>query len=179
MRTLRQFLAATNGAAAIEMALVTPILLMLMFGGAEVGNFFVNEHSLVKALRDGARFAGRQSMTNYSTCSGSLASGTPTGDAVRNVVINGYTSGSDGITPNIKAADITVTFNCATQVNSVAMKGIYKTRAGVCRGVGALGCAQWVTVTASVTYKPILSSFGFKGLSIQLNAAQQAAIMGI
>jgi Flp pilus assembly protein TadG len=158
------------------MAIAMPVLLILMFGSAEVGNYFVNEHSLVKAVRDGARFAGRQSMSNYTACSG-----TPGGTVVadtRNVVINGYYSASDGITPNIKAADITVTYDCVSQANSVDMKGIYKTRASICGG-GALGCAQRVTVSATVNYKPILSSFGFSGLSITLNASEQAAVMGI
>lgn len=178
MRMLRRFFAASSGAAAVEMAIAMPVLLILMFGSAEVGNYFVNEHSLVKAVRDGARFAGRQSMANYGTCSGSLAAGTTVGDAIRNVVINGYYSASDGITPNIKAADITVTYDCASQANSVDMKGIYKTRASIC-AAGSKGCAQWVTVSATVNYKPILSSLGFSGLSITLNASEQAAVMGI
>ena len=32
----------------------------LMFGAVELGNYFLNEHSLVKAVRDGARYAARQ-----------------------------------------------------------------------------------------------------------------------
>lgn len=178
MKVLRGLLAASSGAAAAEMALVTPILLMLMFGSAEVGNYFVNQHSLVKAVRDGARFAGRLSLANYGTCSGTLTDGTPAADATKNVVMNGYYSGSDGITPNIKTTDITITWNCAAKAGTVDMKGIYKTRAAICGG-GVPGCAQWVTVSASVRYQPILSSLGFSGLSIRLNAAQQAAIMGI
>lgn len=178
MKNLRRLLAASSGAAAVEMALVTPILLTLMFGSAEVGNYFVNEHSLVKAVRDGARFAARQGLSNYATCSGTLASGNATADAIKNVVMNGYYSGGTGITPNIKVADITITWNCAAKANSVDMKGIYKTRASLC-AAGSLGCAQWVTVSATVNYQPILSSMGFSGLNIQLNAAQQAAIMGI
>lgn len=178
MKVFRGLLAASSGAAAAEMALVTPILLMLMFGSAEVGNYFVNQHSLVKAVRDGARFAGRLSLANYATCSGSLPPGDVTGDQVRKIVINGYYSDTDGITPNIQNGDITITWNCAAKAGTVDMKGIYKTRAAICGG-GVPGCAQWVTVSASVDYRPILSSLGFSGLNINLNAAQQAAIMGI
>lgn len=178
MRKLRGLLAASSGAAAVEMALVTPILLTLMFGSAELGNYFVNQHSLVKAVRDGARFAGRQGMSNYGTCSGSLPPGNVLGDQVRMIVINGYYSTADRITPNIQNSDITIDWNCAAKAGTVDMKGIYKTRASLCGG-GVPGCAQWVTVSASVNYKPILSSIGFSGLSIRLNAAQQAAIMGI
>ena len=48
------------------MALVVPILLVLLFGSAELGNYFMNEHILVKAVRDGARYAARQDFTNFS-----------------------------------------------------------------------------------------------------------------
>jgi hypothetical protein len=60
-----------RGAAAAEMALVLPLLLIILFGSLELGNYFMNEHTLVKAVRDGARFAGRQTFTNYTSCSGS------------------------------------------------------------------------------------------------------------
>ena len=46
-----------RGAAAAEMALVTPLLLVILFGAVELGNYFYNEHIVVKAVRDGARFA--------------------------------------------------------------------------------------------------------------------------
>jgi hypothetical protein len=50
------------------------------------------------------------------------------------------------------------------------MSGIYKGRAGG---------APIVTVTASVPYTPVLRSFGFRGVGLNLNATQQAAVMGI
>ena len=40
----------------------------IMFGSVEVGNYFYNEHMLVKGVRDGARFAARQAFTNYAGC---------------------------------------------------------------------------------------------------------------
>jgi len=86
----------SSGAAAAEMALVTPLLLIIMFGSVELGNYFMNEHSLVKAVRDGARFAARQSFTSYPDCS---TVGTSAQDATKNVVMYGYLSGSaaDGV----------------------------------------------------------------------------------
>ena len=47
-----------HAAAAAELALVLPLLLIIMFGSFEIGNYFLNEHILVKAVRDGARVAG-------------------------------------------------------------------------------------------------------------------------
>jgi len=88
-----------RGSAAVEMALILPVLLALMFGSVELGNYFMNEHSLVKAVRDGARFAARQNFSTYSACTGQ-----PGGNTVsdtKNLVINGYLSGGTAITPNI------------------------------------------------------------------------------
>ena len=59
------------GAAAAEMALVAPMLITLMFGSFELGNYFLSEHALAKAVRDGARYATRIAVTNYSCPSGS------------------------------------------------------------------------------------------------------------
>src|SRR5690349_1119608 len=81
--------------AAAEMALVTPLLLILMMGCAELGNYFWNEHTLVKAVRDGARFAARQSFNWYTGCTGSPDTTnvvTPT----QNVVVYGYLNDTSG-----------------------------------------------------------------------------------
>ena len=163
---LRLLLSDRKASAAAEMALVLPLLITLMFGGIEVGNYFMNEHTLVKAVRNGARFAARQKFTNYTACSGSPG-GTVVSDT-QNLVMRGYLSGGRIITPNIQAADISVTTSCFSTVNSESMTGIY---------FGRTDGAQVVTVTASVTYQPILGFFGFDGFT--LNAESQAAVAGI
>lgn len=160
-----------RGAAAAEMALVMPLLLLIMLGCTELGNFFMNEHSLMKAVRDGARFAARQSFSNYPTCSGSPDTTnvvTPT----QNVVMYGYLSGSQVLTPNITAADVTVTTNCFTgQVGGQTMTGIY---------TGLANGAQIVQVSASVTYRPIIATaFGISSFTTVLNATSQAAVTGL
>lgn len=157
-----------GGAAAAEMALVIPLLLILMCGPLELGNYFMNEHTLVKAVRDGARFAARQSFTNYTSCSGS-----PIGNVVadtQNVVMKGLVAGGTIITPNIQAADVTVTTSCMVTAAGQPMTGIYQGRANG---------AQIVTVTAIVDYRPVISAFGFTGIGLKLNATSQAAVSGI
>ena len=57
-----------GGAAAAEMVLVLPFLLVLMFGSAEMGNYFLDEHGLVKQVRDGARYASRIPLEANYTC---------------------------------------------------------------------------------------------------------------
>jgi Flp pilus assembly protein TadG len=157
-----------SGTAAAEMALVLPFLLVLMFGALEIGNYFMNEHTLVKAVRDGARFASRQSFTNYGACSGDVSE--PALTSTKNVVMNGYLAGGTIITPNIKAANIAVTTRCATTAGTETMGGIYTDRT-----TGA----QIVRVSATVDYRPVLAIMGFTGIGLHLNAASEAAVAGL
>lgn len=163
-----------RGAAAAEMALVLPLLLVILFGSMELGNYFMNEHTLVKAVRDGSRFAARQSFTNYTSCSGSPG-GTVVADT-RNIVMNGYLSGGSIVTPNIQASDISVTASCKSTANGQTMAGIY---AGRDVDGDTQNDALIVTVSASVSYRPILAAFGFSGVGISLNAASEAAVAGM
>lgn len=169
MIVLRPLCESRGGSAAVEMALVIPLLLIIMMGSAELGNYFMNEHSLTKAVRDGARFAARQSFSYYTVCSGQpdvTNVVTPT----RNVVMNGYLSGGTIVTPNVQSSNISVTTSCATTAGGQTMQGIYRGRANG---------AQIVTVSATVNYRPILQRFGFRGVGMSLNASSQAAVTGI
>ena len=156
-----------RAAAAAEMALVLPLLLLIMFSSLELGNYFMNEHRLAEAVRNGARFAARHSFSNYTACSGA-----PGGNVVsdtRNVVMNGYLSGGSVITPNVQAADVNVSTSCLSIAGGQTMTGIY---------AGRPGGAQKVTVAASVNYKPVISAFGFTGIGLKLNAKSEAAVAG-
>ena len=51
------------GAAAAELALMLPLMLVLLFAGFEGGHFIWTQHKLTQAVRDGARFAGRLEVT--------------------------------------------------------------------------------------------------------------------
>lgn len=157
-----------SGAAAAEMVLVLPLLLTIMFGSLELGNYFMNEHTLAKAVRNGARFAARQSFTHYTSCSGSV--GEPVLTDTKNVIMRGYLSGGNIITPNIQTADIDVTTSCATMAGGETMTGIY---------TGRTGGAQIVTVSANVDYRPVVAYLGFSGMGLQLNAESQAAVAGL
>lgn len=163
----RQLMRDVRAAAAAEMALVAPLLLVILMGSVELGNYFLNEHSLVKAVRDGSRFAARQSFTGFPDCS---TVATTVQDATKNVVIYGYLSGSNVLTPNISTSNITVGTSCATAAGGQTMLGIYRGRA-----TGA----QIVTVSATVNYRPILSSFGFTGIGMTIYAASQSAVQGV
>ena len=166
MIDMRAVLSDRGGSAAAEMALVLPLLLVLTFGPLELGNYFMNQHTLVKAVRDGARFAARQNFTNYTSCSGDV--GEPALTNTKNVVMSGLMGGGGSIiTPNIQADDIDVTTRCATVVGGQTMAGIYGTNP-----------AQIVTVSATVNYRSVLSVAGFSGIGLTLNAASEAAVTG-
>ena len=163
-----------SGAAAAEMALALPILLVLLFGSAEIGNYFMNEHILVKAVRDGARYAARQDFSNFSSCSGAPG-GTVEADT-KAVVMTGLLSGGTNKLRNWNATTITVTTSCSTTTGGQTLGGIYT---GNKNSSGTLIGAPIVTVSATVPYSPILQAFGFTGTGYNLNATQQAAVMGI
>ena len=174
MRTPSRLLRGNrSGSAAVEMALVMPLLLALMFGSAEAGNYFMNEHSLIKSVRDGARFAARRPFTDYTGCS-TVSAGLVTD--TKNVVMNGYLSTGTIITPGISTSNVTVTTSCVSAAGGQNMLGIYRGRSGC--GITP-GCAQIVTVSAQVPYRSILRSLGFSGIGMNLNASSQAAVGGV
>lgn len=150
------------------MALVAPLLCAVLIGSVELGNLFYNEHILVKAVRDGARYAARQSFTKYG-CSGEPTA--PVGANTRALVRTSLLSGSDRFA-DIQDSDITISTSCKTVQGTQSMvNGIYK---GMTTG------APIVQVQAIVDYTPVVgSAFGFSGVGVQLHATQQAAVMGI
>lgn len=159
------------------MALVAPLLCAILIGSVELGSYFYNEHILVKAVRDGARYAARQSFSYYeSGTPATCASPTNTTmiNNVRSLVRTSLLASGTDRFPNIDNSDITVTASCLTTVSSQSMTGIYRGRTG-----GTAG-APVVTVNAVVDYEPVIgAAFGFSGVGLKLNASQQAAVMGI
>ena len=169
MMSRRSLLRDRQGAAAAEMALVAPLLCAILIGSVELGSFFYNEHILAKAVRDGARYAARQSFTLYG------CSGAPGGSVVANtqaLVRTSLLAGGSDRFPDIENGDITLTTSCATMLGTQDMRsGIYK---------NMTAGAPIVTVTARVDYNPVVgAAFGFSGVGMKLNASQQAAVMGI
>ncbi len=168
MRALRRLVASNGGAAAAEMALVTPLLLLIMAGGLEVGNYFMDEHRLTKAVRDGARFAARKDFSYYSTCD-AAPGGTVVTDT-QNLVRTSYLSGGTDQLSNWSGGTITVTTRCSTGNGSVVYSGLYKDMASG---------ARMVEVSASVTHLPLLAPFGINFIGSTLNARQEAAVAGV
>lgn len=72
------------GQAAVEMALLVPLLLLILFGTFELGRVFYTYHTLQKALRGGAGVLAHTSNVNYCDLEGD-----PTIIGVKNMIVFG------------------------------------------------------------------------------------------
>jgi Flp pilus assembly protein TadG len=160
-----------GGAAAAEMALVAPLLVTIMFASLEIGKYFWDEHLVVKAVRDGARYAARQ---NFATmpCGGPATNETQ----IQNLVRYGKTTVTGADRPRLyywtNNSTITVTIICYANEGAGSTPiygGIYAARPVV----------PIVRVKAQVPYTPIVGSIGFQANGLRLNAYSESAVMGI
>jgi hypothetical protein len=172
-----------SGAAAAEMALVLPLLLVIMFGAAEMGNYFMNQHAVVKTVRDGARFAARLQLQaeDYACVAGDTDDIWEADDAVtqiENVVKYGTVDDSgtgrfgaaaweDPCTGEAGTIDVDV--RCVDPA-AAELQGIY---------AGLVGEIPVVTVSAAVPYQPILSAVGVNLAGTCLRAESEAAVTGL
>jgi Flp pilus assembly protein TadG len=178
MTRLSALLRCDRGAAAAEMALVLPLLLVLLFGAFELGNYFRDWHTLSKAVRDGARFAARHDFADYS-CAGGTADTTRVVDPTKNVVRTGLAGGNQDLLSNWDSANFTLTVACSTSVvtgtDATTGAEIRETLSGIYRGASA----PVVTVTVRLPYRSLLGQFGWSGVGLNIAATEQAAVMGV
>jgi len=160
---MQRAIACRRGSAAVEMALITPVFLILAFGAVDLGNYFLSEHAVAKAVRDGARYASRREFTQFTCATVS----DDVRDKTRNLVRTNSLDGTGTMRLNgwSDATTITVTVSCNTTFNA----GIY---------TGVTGGAPVVTVTAAAPYSSLFNAFGITNSTITLNAKAQAAVMG-
>jgi Flp pilus assembly protein TadG len=170
-----------GGTAAAEMALVLPILLTLMFGAFELGNYFQSEHVLQKAVRDAARFAARKPLVesdgtvNYS-CSGPTL-GTNVQTEIQEVArFNDPTGTADSAASRLSGwtADTmtTVTLACDSSSSDTYVNN------GVYANFPNSGAVPVVTVSATVPYNMLFGSYVFGSATLNLNATSQASVVG-
>jgi len=100
-----------RGQALVELALLSSLLLGLLFAGMQFGYSFYTYNNLQKAVRDGARYAASREYP-----SGTFAT------AVTNVVVCGNPGGCSGVNPvvhNLTSSNVIVTMTPAIGVPSV------------------------------------------------------------
>lgn len=149
------FLLNSRGSAAAEMALVLPFLMVLMFGGLEAGHFFFREHQIVKAAREGARFAGRQDMDTF--------------DCVNETVDEATAQLVEELIQDTVAGNPTVAVGVAPCVAD-SSTGLY---------TGMTNGAPIAIVSVSMPYPSLVASLGFDAANLTLNATAQSAVMGL
>lgn len=160
---LPSLIADSAGAAAAELAMLLPLLVLLMFASFEMGKYFLDAHTVQKAVRDGARYAARQSFTEMP-CGGTATDET----AIKNLVRTGTTQagGNPRLTYWTDPATITVTITCDSG-QTYSASGVY---------TGVTDGARRVTVAAAVPYDTL---FGIRLVGAIVNARNEAAVMGI
>jgi hypothetical protein len=173
---MKRLFQSERGAAAAEMAMVAPLLIGLLFSSVEMGNYFWNEHVVVKAVRDGARFAARQQMSSYYTSAGGCVDPEATlTTKIRNLVRTG--TAADGGAPRLASwtepGTITIEIDCRAEAGGESLTGIYS---GMAYDGDAVG-APVVKITAKVPYD---SLFGLELVSdYGLQAVQEATVVGL
>ena len=95
-----------RGAVLAEMALVTPILLLLMLATAEVTRAFVDHNTLTKAVRNGARYVAANA---YQGTTGVVFVGAALRAETQNLVVYGNIAGTGvPVLPGLTPAAITI-----------------------------------------------------------------------
>lgn len=157
-----RFLSDQSGAAAAELVLALPFMLALMAGSMEAGHYFWTQHKIVKAVRDGARYATRLDVTDL--CTGDAQTLTD----IRNVTALGQLApGGVPKVPGWDPANVVVTVSCDSFVDT----GIYS-------DLGERG--PLVTVSSNaVSYPSIFAGLGFIDSRFSLSAQSSAAVTGI
>lgn len=184
MRALK-FLRSRDGTAAVEMALVAPLLLALMFGSLELGNMFMDQHALTKQVRDGARFASRLAIKSDYECStdpATVFADSDASDQIIHVTKDGVVTGTG--TPRWDSywsrncdgggATLTVAIRCVAKADvdtdDAGFTGIY---------TGLDGSIPVVSVEGAVKYRSVLAALGFDATNICLRAKSEAAVQGL
>jgi Flp pilus assembly protein TadG len=67
------FVAGQEGAAAVEFALILPILIFLVLGGMDLGHKYYMQHLITNASREGARYAAKYTGTAAAPTSAAVS----------------------------------------------------------------------------------------------------------
>jgi Flp pilus assembly protein TadG len=163
---LGQLIKNRSGAAAVEMALVAPLLIAIMFGAMELGYYFYSEHVVVKAVRDGARFASRQSFDHYD-CATSGVDATVQVDTQRVTRTDRVASGG---TARLASWTSDASVSVTMRPEPMGTYGSF---------YGGMTCIPVVVVSATVPYTSLFSLLGFNTTSLQLTARSEVPVMGV
>ncbi|WP_157994431.1 TadE/TadG family type IV pilus assembly protein [Peristeroidobacter agariperforans] len=145
MHTLSSGAHGQRGIATVEFAICAPILFLLMFATAEIGRVLFQYNTLVKAVRDGARYAAAAA-TN-STRVVNITNEMRT--ATVNLVMTGNTAGTGG--PLLEGMDpgAVIVSNNGNGFISVAATYVYEPMLGATLPTFGLGDGIDLSMTLS------------------------------
>ena len=174
---IREVAGNDRASAAVEMALVTPLLIILMFGSMELGNYFLDQHAVSKQVRDGARFASRMTLASAFACPATVFQDTTADNQIINVTKTGSVDGS--ATGRFPATFWAAPCAQGGAAVAVSMRCVSKaTYAGIYTGLpGTL--IPVVKVSANVKYPSLFGALGFNANGLCLRADSEAAVAGL
>lgn len=153
---VRRFLRCQRGSPAVEMVLVMPILIVLLFGAVELGAYFYTEHRVIDLARNYARYAARSVLLDDLAC--------PSATAIETDVLARVGQDMSAITD--WATDSEVTIECDSGFST----GLYES-------TGRDGPV--VTVTLVGSYTGLFGFLGFTDQNWTVRATQNAAVIGL
>ncbi|MGY8769313.1 MAG: TadE/TadG family type IV pilus assembly protein [Pirellulales bacterium] len=130
---------ARCGAAAVEFALVAPLLVILVLGSIDVGQFINPSQVLNGASREGARHASSSDVTNTSEVE----------SAVQEFLADGY--------PSVSSSDL----NAALTVNVFDSSGSSISGSGL----SSVASGDSVSVQVIFQYQAVRTISGFSGIN--------------
>jgi len=180
---LKNIWRAETGAAAVEFAIVSPLLMLLFVGFMEYANLLYDQQQLEKSTRDAARYlsyydqnSGDSGYSPWSTTSAGAVCGSSTltvEQAAENLVL--YASlctGSSPIVAGMTSNDITITPGSTSVTAS----------AGTCSSNNSCSSCTMtiptVTVSVQTPYSDIIGLLSFLGISsVTLAATHEERVL--
>ena len=158
---IRLFLNDQHGAAAAEMALIMPLVMVMLFATFEGAYFVITEHQVVTGVRNAARYAARLDFSQYACPAATFSGSTAT---VQNLARTGQLTGGTSRVQGWVNGDITVTVTCASQTGIYTAVGNY---------------APKVRVSSRFNYPSLMGQLGFTQAALPIGASAESPVMGL
>ncbi len=158
---IRLFLNDQHGAAAAEMALIMPLVMVMLFAAFEGAYFVITEHQVVTGVRNAARYAARLDFNQYACPAATFSGSTAT---IQNLTRTGQLTGGTSRVQGWVNGDITVTVTCASQTGIYTAVGNY---------------APKVRVSSRFNYPSLMGQLGFTQATLPIGASAESPVMGL
>ena len=165
-----------NGTAAVEFAMVLPLVMVLLFAGIEVGRLLTDFHAVNKSVRDAARYLARVELTcpgltpSSGPLAGYIADGTDETIA-RNLAMTGAAA-NPVVSADYLLRYWTDTSTVSTTVNCIANAGQYE---GVFLD---LPLVPQITMTAAVPFNFLWGDLFFNASGITMTVKHTETSFG-